>query len=196
MTIKDSKNHFDKLNPTLVSLLSSIWSVDKAQEVILNDLFNAARKEAETDREVYRQLTLLLEFRQIKLNDITGQVAREYQRNFQLIKSVTFGSRTSLSTPRPVVATSMSAELEEQLDRPITETLVVSKRLMNRIKEEQLATLRELLWCSEHDLMKVPNLGRLSLKELKQALLRKGLTVGMLVSQRPARKSVKWEGES
>lgn len=195
MTVRDSKNNFDKLNPTLVSLLSSIWSIDRSQEAILDDLFTAARKEAETSREVYRQLTSLLEFRQTKLNDIAGKLAGEYQRNFHLIKSITFASRSTLSTPRPIVATAMSPELEEQLDRPIKETLVVSNRLMNRLREEQLTTLRQLLQVHEHDLMKVPNLGRNSLKELKQALLRKGLSIGMLRDTNTPRRPIKWEGE-
>ena len=194
MTVKDpnnlrdklsQKSYYPKLNPTLVSLMSTIWSIDKSQQDILNELFNAARKEAETDREVYKQLTMLLEFRQVKLNSIAISLAQEYQRNFQMIKSVTFG-KTALKTPEPVVATIVDlthppynlTKLQAATAYREIDTLSMNSRALNCLRDNKVRTVGQLLTMSSYDLKKLHGFGTGSYRSVEKALAIHGLRIG------------------
>jgi len=61
-------------------------------------------------------------------------------------------------------------------ETPIRE-LGLSVRTFNCLNNDNLKTLGELVQRSEIELMRIPNLGRLSLKEIKEVLQRKGYRI-------------------
>lgn len=71
-------------------------------------------------------------------------------------------------------------ELREVLDRPLAE-LELSVRARNCLDSANLQTLGELVSLSEAEVMKLKNLGRTSLTEIKNKLSELGLNLGMQV---------------
>jgi len=69
-------------------------------------------------------------------------------------------------------------ELQQLLDRPISE-LELSVRARNCLDSANLASLRELVMMSENEVMKLKNLGKTSLTEIKSRLAERGLSLGM-----------------
>src|SRR6185295_2609995 len=75
-----------------------------------------------------------------------------------------------------------SDELKKLLDRPIAE-LELSVRARNFLDSANLQTLKDLVIMSEAEVMKLKNLGKTSLTEIKNRLAEKGLSLGMSVPQ-------------
>ena len=75
-----------------------------------------------------------------------------------------------------------SDELKKMLDRPIAE-LELSVRARNCLDSANLQTLKDLVIMSEAEVMKLKNLGKTSLTEIKNRLAEKGLSLGMSVPQ-------------
>jgi DNA-directed RNA polymerase subunit alpha len=73
-------------------------------------------------------------------------------------------------------------ELLKMLDRPIAD-LELSVRARNCLDSANLQTLKDLVTLSEPEVMKLKNLGKTSLTEIKNRLAEKGLTLGMTVPQ-------------
>jgi DNA-directed RNA polymerase subunit alpha len=71
-------------------------------------------------------------------------------------------------------------ELKRLLDRPIAD-LELSVRARNCLDSANLQTLRDLIIMSESEVMKLKNLGKTSLTEIKSRLAEKGLSLGMPV---------------
>jgi DNA-directed RNA polymerase subunit alpha len=71
-------------------------------------------------------------------------------------------------------------ELQKLLDRPIAE-LELSVRARNCLDSANLTTMRDLILLSENEVMKLKNLGKTSLTEIKTRLADKGLSLGMNV---------------
>ncbi len=69
-------------------------------------------------------------------------------------------------------------ELQMLLDRPISE-LELSVRARNCLDSASLSSLRELVTMSENEVMKLKNLGKTSLTEIKSRLAERGLSLGM-----------------
>ena len=69
-------------------------------------------------------------------------------------------------------------ELQQILDRPISD-LELSVRARNCLDSANLTTLRDLVTLSENEVMKLKNLGKTSLTEIKSRLHEKGLALGM-----------------
>jgi DNA-directed RNA polymerase subunit alpha len=69
-------------------------------------------------------------------------------------------------------------ELQRLLDRPIAE-LELSVRARNCLDSANLTSLRQLVSMSESEVMKLKNLGKTSLTEIKSRLAEKGLALGM-----------------
>ena len=72
-------------------------------------------------------------------------------------------------------------EIRKLLDRPITD-LELSVRARNCLDSANLQTLRDLVVMNEAEVMKLKNLGKTSLTEIKNRLAEKGLALGMTVS--------------
>ncbi len=72
-------------------------------------------------------------------------------------------------------------ELRRILDRPISE-LELSVRARNCLDSANLTTLHDLVSLSESEVMKLKNLGKTSLTEIKTRLAEKGLSLGMAVT--------------
>ncbi|HED64617.1 MAG TPA: DNA-directed RNA polymerase subunit alpha [Planctomycetes bacterium] len=72
-------------------------------------------------------------------------------------------------------------ELRLLLDRPIAD-LELSVRARNCLDSANLMTLRDLVSLSESEVMKLKNLGKTSLTEIKSRLSERGLSLGMGVS--------------
>jgi DNA-directed RNA polymerase subunit alpha len=66
----------------------------------------------------------------------------------------------------------------EHLDRSVEE-LELSVRSHNCLKNANIATIRELVSRSENEMLKTKNFGRKSLNEIKDILVRMGLSLGM-----------------
>ena len=72
-------------------------------------------------------------------------------------------------------------ELRKMLDRPIAD-LELSVRARNCLDSANLMTLHDLVTMSESEVMKLKNLGKTSLTEIKSRLSERGLSLGMTVS--------------
>ena len=70
-------------------------------------------------------------------------------------------------------------ELRKQLERPISD-LELSVRARNCLDSANLQTLRDLVSMSEAEVMKLKNLGKTSLTEIKNRLAERGLSLGMV----------------
>ena len=62
--------------------------------------------------------------------------------------------------------------------RPI-EHLNLSRRSCNCLKSQNIFHIRDLVQCTKNDLMRTPNLGRRSLREIELSLDEIGLALGM-----------------
>ena len=71
-------------------------------------------------------------------------------------------------------------ELAKMLDRPISD-LELSVRARNCLDSANLLTLRDLVTMSESEVIKLKNLGKTSLTEIKSRLTERGLALGMMV---------------
>jgi len=69
-------------------------------------------------------------------------------------------------------------EMQRLLDRPISD-LELSVRARNCLDSANLTSMRELVTMSENEVMKLKNLGKTSLMEIKSRLAEKGLSLGM-----------------
>ena len=67
---------------------------------------------------------------------------------------------------------------DDILDKPV-ETLELLSRTLNCLRAEKIYTIRDLTLKNKWDLLKVPNLGRKSLNEIKDALSLHGLSLKM-----------------
>ena len=72
-------------------------------------------------------------------------------------------------------------ELQRMLDRPISD-LELSVRARNCLDSANLQTFRDLVSMSENEVMKLKNLGKTSLTEIKSRLAERGLSLGMTTS--------------
>lgn len=70
-------------------------------------------------------------------------------------------------------------ELQRMLDRPLSD-LELSVRARNCLDSANLVSLRDLVELSEAEVMKLKNLGKTSLTEIKSRLAERGLVLGML----------------
>jgi len=66
----------------------------------------------------------------------------------------------------------------EHLDRSVEE-LELSVRSYNCLKNANIQTIRELVQKSENEMLKTKNFGRKSLNEIKEILVKMGLSLGM-----------------
>ncbi|NOT29426.1 MAG: DNA-directed RNA polymerase subunit alpha [Planctomycetes bacterium] len=73
-------------------------------------------------------------------------------------------------------------ELKKELERPIAD-LELSVRARNCLDSANLQTVRDLVTLSEAEVMKLKNLGKTSLTEIKNRLTERGLSLGMTVTQ-------------
>ncbi len=80
------------------------------------------------------------------------------------------------AVPQPPVE---DAGLKEVLDRPIS-FLELSVRASNCLESENISTIREVVNCTEEELLAIRNFGNTSLDELKEKLAGLNLTLGML----------------
>ena len=80
-----------------------------------------------------------------------------------------------ITSPKPKL------EVDPILFRPIDD-LQLSVRAMNCLKAEEIKSIGELVHRKKTDLLKTPNLGKKSLKEIEEALASKGLSMDMKVS--------------
>ena len=99
-----------------------------------------------------------------------------------------FVSPTTASHDASSGGTSESRELEHRaagLMRPV-EDLELSVRSSNCLKAENLHLVGDLIQRTETELLRMPNLGRRSLGEIKDALAARGLTLGMVVKGWPS----------
>ncbi len=69
-------------------------------------------------------------------------------------------------------------ELQRLLDRPLSD-LELSVRARNCLDSANLMSLRDLVTMNESEVMKLKNLGKTSLTEIKSRLAEKGLSLGM-----------------
>ena len=86
-------------------------------------------------------------------------------------------SLASTAMPRRAPMTSPQLEL---LSRPIDD-LEITRRSANYLKAENLCFIGDVARRTESELLKVPNLGRKGLNEIKEVLASRGLTLSMKV---------------
>jgi DNA-directed RNA polymerase subunit alpha len=74
-----------------------------------------------------------------------------------------------------------SDELKKELERPIAD-LELSVRARNCLDSANIQSVRDLVAMSETEVMKLKNLGKTSLTEIKNRLAERGLSLGMAVN--------------
>ncbi|MBP9782649.1 MAG: hypothetical protein KBC50_02895 [Candidatus Pacebacteria bacterium] len=72
---------------------------------------------------------------------------------------------------------------EETFSAESIDRLELTVRTANLLRMENIQTIGDLLKLTEDDLLKIANLGRKSLNEIREVLLAKGLTVGKLAKK-------------
>ncbi|MBY0578726.1 MAG: DNA-directed RNA polymerase subunit alpha [Burkholderiales bacterium] len=75
-------------------------------------------------------------------------------------------------------------QIDPILLRPVDD-LELTVRSANCLKSENIFYIGDLIQCSEHELLKAPNLGRKSLNEIKEVLASRGLSLGMKLENWP-----------
>ena len=83
---------------------------------------------------------------------------------------------------QPAEEASMDASFEQLLCKPVSE-LDLSVRASNCLESAKIATVGDLITCTEADLLKVRSFGKTSLREVKRKLDDLGLSLGMDLSQ-------------
>ena len=75
-------------------------------------------------------------------------------------------------------------QIDPILLRPVDD-LELTVRSANCLKSENIFYIGDLIQCTEHELLKAPNLGRKSLNEIKEVLASRGLSLGMKLENWP-----------
>jgi DNA-directed RNA polymerase subunit alpha len=85
------------------------------------------------------------------------------------------------------VETSASGEVDSELERKLNMSLAeleLSVRATNCLESEGIATVRDLISRNDEELLEVRNFGETTLREVKQKLTERGLTLGMKLPAR------------
>jgi DNA-directed RNA polymerase subunit alpha len=77
----------------------------------------------------------------------------------------------------------VDSELERKLNMSLAE-LELSVRATNCLESEGIATVRDLISRNDEELLEVRNFGETTLREVKQKLTERGLTLGMKLPAR------------
>ena len=77
----------------------------------------------------------------------------------------------------------VDTELERKLNMSLAE-LELSVRATNCLESEGIATVRDLISRNDEELLEVRNFGETTLREVKQKLTERGLTLGMKLPAR------------
>ena len=85
-------------------------------------------------------------------------------------------------------ASQKKPEIDPLLLRPV-EDLELTVRSANCLKAENICCLGDLVQYPESELMRIPNLGRKSLNEIKIVLAERGLSLGIKIENWPAGKT-------
>ncbi len=83
-----------------------------------------------------------------------------------------------LPTLQWILQQEQKTKIEDKLDDNVF-NLNVSKRTDNLLYNENIITVRDLVIKTEHELIRMPNIGRKAINEIKHALKELGLTLGM-----------------
>ena len=111
----------------------------------------------------------------ISPEDALSQAARLVQGHMDLYATIAGGEPVVPVAAEPAPA---SEESESVLDRDI-ETLELSIRSLNCLKNAQIKTLRDLVTRTEKQMVEIRNFGEKSLKEVREKLEAMGLGFGM-----------------
>jgi len=106
--------------------------------------------------------------------DALALAANVLIKHFEIIASIPEVTITQSADSNIIFAKRESEKKNENEDEPI-ENLELSVRSYNCLKRAQIHTIGELILKTEEDMMKVRNLGKKSLKEVKDKLLERGL---------------------
>lgn len=98
------------------------------------------------------------------------QAAKLLTEDLQKLSNMQAGVKASVDATAPVMATPIQkATLVEELDLP--------PKITNRLKENGLSTADDIVRVGKEELLKLPNFGEKSLKELEAKLEEKGYTL-------------------
>ncbi|RUM31799.1 MAG: DNA-directed RNA polymerase subunit alpha [Aquifex sp.] len=123
-------------------------------------------------KSTYEKLTLEIFTNGIKTPDQCMQEAIEIlKKHYELLENI--------STEKPTVPQKVAVdELAEKLSLSIEE-LDISQRALNSLKRIGITTIGDLVRMTEDELKSTKNIGRKALAEIKEALQKLGLELGM-----------------
>ncbi|HYS19655.1 MAG TPA: DNA-directed RNA polymerase subunit alpha [Gemmatimonadales bacterium] len=156
--------------------------------VRIDSIYNPVRRAnftvAETrvgQRTDYDRLTLTVETNgTLSPEDAVAYAAALAQEHFRFF--VDFGKVPMVATEPADNGGAATGHLSELLARTIDD-VGLSVRSVNSLKNSNIRTLGDLVQYSEHDLLKVKNVGEKALGEIAELLRREGLNFGMRVEE-------------
>lgn len=95
--------------------------------------------------------------------------AYERIREFESLKKTNPVIRAEFEKIRDKLKAEADKE-QRELQKDLLTNLTFSNRVINALKWEGITTISQLLECTEDDLMKIQNFGKLSLKDVKDTL--------------------------
>lgn len=136
---------------------------------------------ARADQTLFQVLTRKADdplFRcRMQTNDSTS-AHRDYSaRVNDLLEDPEYGYTKEYLEQKAPVFQGENADLEGLLSRPLVDVLLLSTRSYSCLRAEGIETVRQLLLWSRQELLKTPNLGTKSIKEIEEALKAKGLSL-------------------
>ncbi|MCG3138670.1 MAG: DNA-directed RNA polymerase subunit alpha [Phycisphaerae bacterium] len=107
-----------------------------------------------------------------------AKILRRHLNPFVLYNDIGEEQIMSALPSRTPVANPLDTELQKKLDMNIAE-LELSVRASNCLESARIRMVRDLVQCTESDLLMVRSFGKTSLREVKRKLNELGLTLGM-----------------
>ena len=181
-------------------LLLDLVTRHESQTTMLRDLMqDVLKKIREGDDELADAIEKRLRIRQLKLLSLQQDLAQGFRDNFELTSQI-LKARVVRTTPRTTdiwasgAPFPLTARQREVMKKDIS-TLNLTSRARSCLRTEGVETIEQLLELREGDLMKIPNLGKTSLKSVRSALELYDFKLGHLYDPNKPIPRAKWLGE-
>lgn len=196
----NTKNTNSSLDPNL-ALLLDVDTPHESQISARGSLFeDALRHIRQGDDELCEVIEKKLRLRQLRLQRLQERAMAAYRDNFELLTQL-LKARAVRTVPQRVDTLAGGAPFpvtarQREIMKHKVDVLHLPTRARNALIGENVYTIEDLLELREMDLMKVPMLGRQTIKAIRNALALHDFRIGHLYDPNKPIPRVKWEGEN